>query len=186
MVALCCSSFHVIVPEAKRCSLQHHLLSDNTQILETKLLPHCLLCSSCFNCSRWSSILKIHWRSTSTGHSPRLSPPHLPVCSPNAPAKRWVLKVSLLVILSLKVSRVAVKLCSFVNFTLTHRTTHVRKMKTAGLLLVAGLCAFSGTSSLKICAFNVQSFGESKANNKRVMGVLLKVLCWELKTNYMS
>ncbi|XP_016536608.1 deoxyribonuclease I-like 1-like [Poecilia formosa] len=51
-------------------------------------------------------------------------------------------------------------------------------MRTAGplLLLVVGLCAFSVASSLKICAFNVQSFGESKANNKRVMGVLLKIL----------
>ncbi|KAM4572172.1 deoxyribonuclease I-like 1-like isoform 2-T2 [Fundulus diaphanus] len=49
-------------------------------------------------------------------------------------------------------------------------------MRTAWLLLVAGLCVFGVTSSLKICAFNVQSFGESKANNKRVMGVLLKIL----------
>ncbi|XP_008411541.2 deoxyribonuclease I-like 1-like isoform X3 [Poecilia reticulata] len=52
-------------------------------------------------------------------------------------------------------------------------------MRAAGpplLLLVIGLCAFSVASSLKICAFNVQSFGESKANNKRVMGVLLKIL----------
>uniref|UniRef100_A0A8C6PPJ7 Deoxyribonuclease n=1 Tax=Nothobranchius furzeri TaxID=105023 RepID=A0A8C6PPJ7_NOTFU len=31
-------------------------------------------------------------------------------------------------------------------------------------------------SSLKICAFNVQSFGETKASNKKVMGVLLKIL----------
>uniref|UniRef100_A0A672G4P0 Deoxyribonuclease n=1 Tax=Salarias fasciatus TaxID=181472 RepID=A0A672G4P0_SALFA len=31
-------------------------------------------------------------------------------------------------------------------------------------------------SSLKICAFNVQSFGESKANNRKVMGILLKIL----------
>uniref|UniRef100_A0A673YJ10 Uncharacterized protein n=1 Tax=Salmo trutta TaxID=8032 RepID=A0A673YJ10_SALTR len=29
--------------------------------------------------------------------------------------------------------------------------------------------------SLKICAFNVQSFGEAKANNKKVMGILIKV-----------
>ncbi|MEQ2235748.1 hypothetical protein ILYODFUR_005375 [Ilyodon furcidens] len=49
-------------------------------------------------------------------------------------------------------------------------------MRTAGLLLVVGLCVFSFTSSLKICAFNVQTFGESKANNKRVIGVLLKIL----------
>ncbi|KAM4736784.1 deoxyribonuclease I-like 1-like [Anableps anableps] len=49
-------------------------------------------------------------------------------------------------------------------------------MRAAGLLFVVGLCVFSVTASLKICAFNVQSFGESKANNKRVMGVLLKIL----------
>ncbi|XP_055747225.1 deoxyribonuclease I-like 1-like [Salvelinus fontinalis] len=30
--------------------------------------------------------------------------------------------------------------------------------------------------SLKICAFNVQSFGEAKANNKKVMGILIKIL----------
>lgn len=52
----------------------------------------------------------------------------------------------------------------------------VCKMKTAVLLFVVGLCVLNVTSSLKICAFNVQSFGESKANNKRVMGILLKVL----------
>uniref|UniRef100_A0A8C5HWJ9 Deoxyribonuclease n=1 Tax=Gouania willdenowi TaxID=441366 RepID=A0A8C5HWJ9_GOUWI len=44
------------------------------------------------------------------------------------------------------------------------------------LLLVVGLCALSVTSALKICAFNVQSFGESKANNRRVMGILMKIL----------
>ncbi|XP_029290787.1 deoxyribonuclease I-like 1-like [Cottoperca gobio] len=49
-------------------------------------------------------------------------------------------------------------------------------MRTAGLLLVVGLCVLNVTSSLKICAFNVQSFGESKANNKKVMGILLKIL----------
>uniref|UniRef100_A0A3Q1G2K4 Deoxyribonuclease n=1 Tax=Acanthochromis polyacanthus TaxID=80966 RepID=A0A3Q1G2K4_9TELE len=49
-------------------------------------------------------------------------------------------------------------------------------MRTAGLLVVVGLCALNVTSSLKICAFNVQSFGESKANNKKVMGILLKIL----------
>ncbi|XP_067382000.1 deoxyribonuclease I-like 1-like isoform X1 [Channa argus] len=49
-------------------------------------------------------------------------------------------------------------------------------MRTAVLLFVAGLCALNVTFSLKICAFNVQSFGESKANNKRVMGILLKIL----------
>lgn len=51
-----------------------------------------------------------------------------------------------------------------------------RKMRTAGLLFVVGLCLLDAASSLKICAFNIQSFGESKANNKKVMGLLLKVL----------
>uniref|UniRef100_A0A8C2XFU1 Deoxyribonuclease n=1 Tax=Cyclopterus lumpus TaxID=8103 RepID=A0A8C2XFU1_CYCLU len=49
-------------------------------------------------------------------------------------------------------------------------------MRTAVLLFVVGLCVLNAASSLKICAFNVQSFGESKANNKKVMGILLKVL----------
>ncbi|KAF7209680.1 deoxyribonuclease I-like 1-like [Nothobranchius furzeri] len=57
----------------------------------------------------------------------------------------------------------------------THRVVHVSRMKTAELLLV-GLCVMSIASSLKICAFNVQSFGETKASNKKVMGVLLKIL----------
>uniref|UniRef100_A0A672FK93 Deoxyribonuclease n=1 Tax=Salarias fasciatus TaxID=181472 RepID=A0A672FK93_SALFA len=47
---------------------------------------------------------------------------------------------------------------------------------TVQLLLVIGLCVTSVASSLKICAFNVQSFGESKANNRKVMGILLKIL----------
>nr|XP_046253194.1 deoxyribonuclease I-like 1-like isoform X4 [Scatophagus argus] len=47
-------------------------------------------------------------------------------------------------------------------------------MRGAVLLLVVGLCVLNITSSLKICAFNVQSFGESKANNKKVMETLLK------------
>uniref|UniRef100_A0A665UKV4 Deoxyribonuclease n=1 Tax=Echeneis naucrates TaxID=173247 RepID=A0A665UKV4_ECHNA len=49
-------------------------------------------------------------------------------------------------------------------------------MRTALLLFVSGLCALNVTSSLKICAFNIQSFGEAKANNKKVMGILLKVI----------
>ncbi|XP_042347405.1 deoxyribonuclease I-like 1-like [Plectropomus leopardus] len=49
-------------------------------------------------------------------------------------------------------------------------------MRAAVLLFVAGLCVLNVTSSLKICAFNVQSFGESKANNKKVMGILLQIL----------
>lgn len=54
-------------------------------------------------------------------------------------------------------------------------------MRTPVLLLVAALFAFNAASSLKICAFNVQSFGEAKVNNKKVVGILLKVLgrkCW--------
>ncbi|XP_061592298.1 deoxyribonuclease I-like 1-like [Cololabis saira] len=49
-------------------------------------------------------------------------------------------------------------------------------MRTAGLLFFVALCALSVAASLKICAFNVQSFGESKANNRRVMEILLKVM----------
>ncbi|KAM4610134.1 deoxyribonuclease I-like 1-like [Polymixia lowei] len=44
------------------------------------------------------------------------------------------------------------------------------------LLCFLGLCLWSVALSLKICAFNVQSFGEAKANNRRVMGILLKIL----------
>lgn len=54
-------------------------------------------------------------------------------------------------------------------------------MRTPVLLLVVGLFVFNAASSLKICAFNVQSFGEAKVNNKKVVGILLKVLdckCW--------
>ncbi|KAM4562577.1 deoxyribonuclease I-like 1-like [Odontesthes bonariensis] len=49
-------------------------------------------------------------------------------------------------------------------------------MRAAMLLLVLGMCVLSVASSLKICAFNVQSFGESKANNRKVMGIILKIL----------
>ncbi|XP_056240002.1 deoxyribonuclease I-like 1-like [Seriola aureovittata] len=49
-------------------------------------------------------------------------------------------------------------------------------MRTAVLLFVMGFCVLNVTSSLKICAFNIQSFGEAKANNKKVMGILLKIL----------
>ncbi|XP_037102379.1 deoxyribonuclease I-like 1-like isoform X1 [Syngnathus acus] len=49
-------------------------------------------------------------------------------------------------------------------------------MRTASLLCALWLCTFNVAFSLKICAFNVQSFGESKANNKKVMGILLKIL----------
>lgn len=53
-------------------------------------------------------------------------------------------------------------------------------MRTAVLLLVAGLCVLNAALCLKICAFNVQSFGEAKAHNKKVMAILLKV-CWTRK-----
>lgn len=49
-------------------------------------------------------------------------------------------------------------------------------MRTAVLLLVAGLCVLNAALCLKICAFNVQSFGEAKAHNKKVMAILLKIL----------
>nr|XP_061803206.1 deoxyribonuclease I-like 1-like [Nerophis lumbriciformis] len=49
-------------------------------------------------------------------------------------------------------------------------------MRTGGLLCAVGLCLLNAALSVKICAFNVQSFGEAKANNKKVMGILLKIL----------
>ncbi|XP_061910240.1 deoxyribonuclease gamma-like [Entelurus aequoreus] len=49
-------------------------------------------------------------------------------------------------------------------------------MRTAGLLFITGMCALDLAFSLKICAFNVQSFGEAKANNKKVMRVLMKII----------
>uniref|UniRef100_A0A3B1JK05 Deoxyribonuclease n=1 Tax=Astyanax mexicanus TaxID=7994 RepID=A0A3B1JK05_ASTMX len=39
-----------------------------------------------------------------------------------------------------------------------------------------GICLLSTALSLKICAFNVQSFGEAKSNNKKVMGILTKII----------
>nr|XP_057940913.1 deoxyribonuclease I-like 1-like isoform X1 [Doryrhamphus excisus] len=51
------------------------------------------------------------------------------------------------------------------------------RMRMAGLVFVTGVCvAANVVLSLKICAFNVQSFGQSKANNKKVMGILIKIL----------
>lgn len=60
-----------------------------------------------------------------------------------------------------------------------HRGTLICNMRAGELLILVGLCVlFCAASSLKICAFNVQSFGESKANNQKVMSILLKVyLC---------
>lgn len=63
---------------------------------------------------------------------------------------------------------------SYQTFPSLYRAIY--EMRTAVLLLLAGLSVSSITSALKICAFNVQSFGESKANNQKVMGILLKVV----------
>lgn len=53
-------------------------------------------------------------------------------------------------------------------------------MRTLAVLFVLGLFVLHITSCLKICAFNIKTFGESKANNKKVMGILLQVL-WALQ-----
>ncbi|XP_061114689.1 deoxyribonuclease gamma-like [Conger conger] len=42
------------------------------------------------------------------------------------------------------------------------------------LFTLLGLCLLA--TSLKICAFNVRSFGEAKANNRRVMALLVKII----------
>ncbi|XP_061529069.1 deoxyribonuclease I-like 1-like isoform X3 [Phycodurus eques] len=55
------------------------------------------------------------------------------------------------------------------------RAVMVHTVRTASLLCAVGLCALNAAFSMKICAFNIQSFGESKASNKKVMGILLKV-----------
>ncbi|XP_059902533.1 deoxyribonuclease I-like 1-like [Gadus macrocephalus] len=44
------------------------------------------------------------------------------------------------------------------------------------LLCCLGVCMLNVAASLKMCAFNVQSFGEAKASNKKVMGLLIKIL----------
>ncbi|KAG7283899.1 hypothetical protein CRUP_034086 [Coryphaenoides rupestris] len=44
------------------------------------------------------------------------------------------------------------------------------------LLCFLAVCMVNIAASLKMCAFNIQSFGEAKANNKKVMGLLLKIL----------
>ncbi|KAF7657897.1 hypothetical protein LDENG_00020850 [Lucifuga dentata] len=49
-------------------------------------------------------------------------------------------------------------------------------MRDALLLFAVGMCLSNVALSLKICAFNIQSFGEAKANNKKVMGILLQIL----------
>lgn len=49
------------------------------------------------------------------------------------------------------------------------------KMRSLLLICIVGICFLTTAVSLKICAFNVQSFGEAKAKNKRVMEILTKV-----------
>ncbi|XP_076131965.1 deoxyribonuclease I-like 1-like isoform X1 [Alosa pseudoharengus] len=44
------------------------------------------------------------------------------------------------------------------------------------LMCLLGLCLWPTTLSLKICAFNIQSFGEAKASNKKVMDILVKII----------
>ncbi|XP_036389876.1 deoxyribonuclease I-like 1-like [Megalops cyprinoides] len=44
------------------------------------------------------------------------------------------------------------------------------------LLCLSGICLWMVALSLKICAFNVRSFGEAKARNKRVMEILIKII----------
>ncbi|KAG9465036.1 hypothetical protein GDO78_019033 [Eleutherodactylus coqui] len=47
-------------------------------------------------------------------------------------------------------------------------------MKTyVALLLMLGLQV---SAAFKICAFNIKSFGEAKASNKKIMGILVKIL----------
>lgn len=48
-------------------------------------------------------------------------------------------------------------------------------MKSSLLICFVGLCFWTSVMSLKICAFNIQSYGEAKASNKRVMAILIKV-----------
>ncbi|KAJ8396995.1 hypothetical protein AAFF_G00010490 [Aldrovandia affinis] len=44
------------------------------------------------------------------------------------------------------------------------------------LFSLLGLCLWATALSLKICAFNVRSFGEAKASNRRVMALLIKII----------
>ncbi|NP_001002403.1 deoxyribonuclease I-like 1-like precursor [Danio rerio] len=44
------------------------------------------------------------------------------------------------------------------------------------LLCFIGLCLWTCVISLKICAFNIQSYGEAKASNTRVMEILTKII----------
>ncbi|XP_030640783.1 deoxyribonuclease I-like 1-like [Chanos chanos] len=44
------------------------------------------------------------------------------------------------------------------------------------LIFLLGLSLWTTALSLKICAFNVRSFGEAKANNKKAMALLTKII----------
>ncbi|KAA0714020.1 Deoxyribonuclease gamma [Triplophysa tibetana] len=44
------------------------------------------------------------------------------------------------------------------------------------LLLACFVGLWTAVNSLKICAFNIQSYGEAKASNKRVMEILIKII----------
>lgn len=60
--------------------------------------------------------------------------------------------------------------------TIFHLPLGAVKMRSFLLMSIfLGICSLTTALSLKFCAFNVQSFGEAKANNKRVMGILTKV-----------
>lgn len=48
-------------------------------------------------------------------------------------------------------------------------------MRSPLLVCFVGLCFCTSVISLKICAFNIKSYGEAKASNKRVMEILIKV-----------
>ncbi|XP_064155763.1 deoxyribonuclease I-like 1-like [Anguilla rostrata] len=39
-----------------------------------------------------------------------------------------------------------------------------------------GLCLLASSLSLRICAFNIRSFGEAKASNRRVMALLIQII----------
>ncbi|TSN76599.1 Deoxyribonuclease gamma [Bagarius yarrelli] len=49
-------------------------------------------------------------------------------------------------------------------------------MRSLWLIGIMGICFLTTALSLKICAFNVQSFGEAKAKNKKVMRILTKII----------
>ncbi|XP_067251104.1 deoxyribonuclease I-like 1-like [Chanodichthys erythropterus] len=49
-------------------------------------------------------------------------------------------------------------------------------MRSLLLVCFVGLFFWTSVISLKICAFNIQSYGEAKASNKRVMEILIKII----------